>query len=46
MSLLERRVAGMSQAEIDSLIAKLTGASSDARLSSLETELAAGKKGD
>lgn len=36
MSLLERRIAGMSQTEIDALIGKLTSASSDTRFGGLD----------
>lgn len=42
MSLLERRVAGMTQAEIDALIAKLTSSPPDARLGGLD-DLSGGK---
>src|SRR5690606_1890678 len=45
MSLLERRVAGMSQSEIDALIAKLTSSSSNAGLGGLEDLPAARKTG-
>lgn len=43
MSLLERRVAGMSQTEIDALIAKLTSSTSNAGLGGL-ADLPAAKK--
>lgn len=47
MSLIERRVAGMSQSEIDALIAKLANAPADARFGGLDAShfAAAGKPG-